>query len=59
MAGTRLYDWVDSLRLTKSSVYFSGSTVYELLYGLGLREMEYFLIWCTWIRQGLVSIETG
>ena len=28
----------------------------ELLDGLGLREMEYFLIWCTWIRQGLVSI---
>ena len=26
------------------------------LYGLGLREMEYFLIWRAWIRQGLVSI---
>ena len=25
------------------------------IYGLGLREMEYLLIWCTWIRQGLVS----
>ena len=32
------------------------STVYRLLDGLGLREMENVLIWCTWIRQGLVSI---
>ena len=33
--------WVNSLRL-KSSVYFSGCTVYGLSirYGLGLREME-------------------
>ena len=39
----------------KVQYIISGSRIRHIN-GLGLREMEYFLIWCTWTRQGLVNI---
>ena len=51
---TRLVSPVDNLRLRVQCIIL----LVQIgdLYGLGLREMEYFLIWRTWIKQGLVCI---